>query len=240
MDGSKGVPQMTTGDGASDATSSAERVADELRKAIRHAELLPSEHVRQDYWAKRLGVSRVPVREALKVLVAERLVDHDQHRGYFVSKMLPSDMAQIYRMRILLEPEILRSLEAPDGDTISRLSELVDQATERLGQRRVAEAMELDRQFYFAIYDLSTLRFIVEEAKRLWGMADVYRQMSMIDNLASDPTASRFQRRHRAMVRALNLGNLDELEEVVIGERTELLDRLSERMTLSGPVLRPL
>jgi DNA-binding GntR family transcriptional regulator len=207
-------------------SSTSERVATDLRRAIRQGELLPGEHVRQEEWADRLGVSRVPVREALKILAAEQLVFYDTHRGYFVTKIAASEMVQIYRMRMLLEPDVLRSLTWPGQDELARLQTQVDRAAEAMARRDIQEAMEIDREFYFFIYDLSPLRYIVAEVKRLWIMSDGYRSASMLGDLRTDPSASAFHRRHHDMVRALRRHDHKSLVSIVLRERQELLERL--------------
>ena len=61
----------------------AQRVAAALQDAIRTGDLLPGEHIRQEVWADRLAVSRLPIREALNTLAADGTVEHDPNRGYF-------------------------------------------------------------------------------------------------------------------------------------------------------------
>lgn len=209
------------------AVNTAEQVAEALRLAIRQAEILPGEHVRQEYWAKRLGVSRVPIREALKILVGDQLVSHDPHRGYFVSKLAISDMAQIYRMRILLEPEVLRGIDWPDEPVLAEMSEQVDRMSDLLSRGQVTEAMELDRQFHFRLYDLSPLSYMVAEVKRLWAMAEGFRRTWMIVLLQADPAANGVRNRHKAMVRYLRTRDSDKLVSTVLEERLELLERLN-------------
>src|SRR5947207_6600193 len=95
-----------------------------LRSAILQGNLSPGEQIRQAEWADRLGISRIPVREALKSLAAEGLLSHDHNRGYFVTRFGPLEMAQIYLMRRLLEAELIRGLDLPRPDHIQRLREL--------------------------------------------------------------------------------------------------------------------
>src|SRR5689334_2615479 len=92
----------------------AQRVASALREAIRTGALLPGEHIRQEIWADRLEVSRLPIREALSTLAADGTVEHDPNRGYFVTKRPPNEIAQLYLLRQLIEPEVIRTIEWPD------------------------------------------------------------------------------------------------------------------------------
>jgi DNA-binding GntR family transcriptional regulator len=63
------------------------RVADHLRRAILSGEIGPGEWIRQEEVAERLGSSRLPVREALRILEAEGLTEHERHRGARVPRL---------------------------------------------------------------------------------------------------------------------------------------------------------
>lgn len=183
--------------------NSAERVAVAMRAMLLRGELLPGEHVRQEDWAKRLGVSRVPVREALKMLAAEQLLVHDPHRGYFVTRMQPSDMEQIYRMRQFLEPEILRSICWPNEEELARIRQADVGCIAAMRNGDLAEALTQEQHFYFSIYDLSSLSFMVGEVKRLWSIADPYRTAAFAGMMVNDPTLERLQAGHSLIIGAL-------------------------------------
>ena len=68
------------------------RVADEVRRMIVSGELLPGHPVRQEHMAGRLGVSRLPVREALRQLAADGLVSHVHNVGYTVTAAEPGGL----------------------------------------------------------------------------------------------------------------------------------------------------
>ncbi|MBV8716427.1 MAG: GntR family transcriptional regulator [Chloroflexi bacterium] len=95
-------------------------------------ELSPGEQIRQADWAERLGVSRVPIREALKALAPDGLLNYDHNRGYFVVRFGPHQMIQIYRMRRLLETEPLRTIEWPDAEQFARFERLGHEASARM------------------------------------------------------------------------------------------------------------
>lgn len=83
------------------------QVLDELRRMITSGELEGGRQVIQDSLAAKLGVSRVPLREALKVLEGEGHVVYRPHRGYFVTELSVADLEEAYRIRALLEAEAL-------------------------------------------------------------------------------------------------------------------------------------
>jgi len=78
-------------------------VADKLRSAILDGTFKPNERLNQADLAKKLNVSRIPTREALRTLEAEGLVKSFPHRGTVVSTMSPEEIEEVYEIRILLE-----------------------------------------------------------------------------------------------------------------------------------------
>src|SRR5690606_28045233 len=80
-------------------------VLDELRRAILNRQLKPGEPIRQDALAEHLGVSRVPLREALKVLQGEGQVLYLPRRGYQVVDLSIGDLVEVYHLRRILETE---------------------------------------------------------------------------------------------------------------------------------------
>ena len=78
-------------------------VADQLCAAIQTGNLKPGEWLRQERLAQELGVSQMPVREALKELIAEGLVEHLPYRGVRVVEFSPDDVGEVYAHRSFLE-----------------------------------------------------------------------------------------------------------------------------------------
>jgi len=83
-----------------------EAVLAELRRFITTGRLRPGQQIVQDALAVQLGVSRVPLREALKILEGEGQVTYVAHRGYFVTELSLSDLLEVYRIREILEAGI--------------------------------------------------------------------------------------------------------------------------------------
>ncbi len=80
------------------------RVAAYLREAILGGDLRPGDRIRQEEIAERLGASRLPVREALRMLEAEGLTEHEARKGARVPRLSPHEVDVVYRMRERLEP----------------------------------------------------------------------------------------------------------------------------------------
>ncbi len=152
-------------------------VASTLRNAIVQGELSPGEQIRQARWAERLGISRIPVREALKSLAAEGLLSHDHNRGYFVTRFGPHEMAQVYLMRRLLESELLRTLARPEPETLARLRDLAAAAARAKVGDDFEEWNELEHRFHSELYALSPLNLVRDEFERLWLLSNIYRHL---------------------------------------------------------------
>src|SRR5436305_15104633 len=83
-------------------------VAEKLRDQIIRGEIVEGAQLRQDVIGRQYHVSRIPVREALRQLHAEGLITIVPNRGAIVPELSPSDIEELFTIRALLEPEILK------------------------------------------------------------------------------------------------------------------------------------
>ena len=158
-------------------TAAVRRVADELRRLIASGELLPGQPVRQEHMAEQLGVSRLPVREALRLLSADGLVSHVHNVGYTVTRLGQAEFGQIYPMRRLLESEVVRDLPRATTAQLTAIAEVNDQVAEAAGKLDLAAMRARNQDFHFAIFRLSPRVLIVAEIERLWNLAAPYHAM---------------------------------------------------------------
>ncbi|WP_134740358.1 GntR family transcriptional regulator [Nocardioides sp. 503] len=150
------------------------RVAAYLRAAILGGELRPGDRIRQEDIAARLGASRLPVREALRMLEAEGLTEHEANKGARVPRLTQHEVEVIYRMRERLEPlALVESLGALAEVDHERLAEV---------QRRIEENddldrfLELDREFHLLTYSGCTIDPLNSMVTRLWNSTQHYRR----------------------------------------------------------------
>lgn len=146
-----GVPSIPTRD---------ELVAETLRQAILRGELAPGQKLDQTTVAQRLGVSRSPVREALKTLAAEGLVELQPHRTATVVELSLEEMEEIYDIREVLESMAAR-LAAPrmDDERLAKLRELLEKMDE---STTVREWSDLNSAFHSLIYEAAGRPRLVE------------------------------------------------------------------------------
>jgi DNA-binding GntR family transcriptional regulator len=152
-------------------------VLDQIRGLIVNRELQPGEQIRQEEMARILGVSRVPLREALRVLAAEGLLTHRPHQGYFVTKMSTENLEQIHTLLEFLETELLRTARWPADEEVAGLRR-INAEYARAAEAGDALAMSArNKDLHERIFDLSPLEVIRAEQRRFWTLSEPYRLM---------------------------------------------------------------
>jgi DNA-binding GntR family transcriptional regulator len=142
----------------------------QIRDWILNGTLRPGERLHQDQLAAALGVSRMPVREAIRQLSAEGLVQVFPHRGAFVSSLDPDEIRELYEVRAALEGlavyHAVARLTPADLDALRQLLARL-QAAEQAGADE--DTIELDRRFHdrlMAPAAMPYLRELIEQARR--------------------------------------------------------------------------
>jgi DNA-binding GntR family transcriptional regulator len=153
--------------------------AHELRKAIVAGELAPGAKIRQEATAAELGVSLIPLREALKTLTGEGVVTYLPQRGYFVTELPGSAIQEIYEVRALLEAECERNAVPRMGERDTQRMREQLRVQELAVEARDAVAMiEGNRGFHFAMFDRCENPWLVRFVTHLWDTVDPYRVLS--------------------------------------------------------------
>jgi DNA-binding GntR family transcriptional regulator len=185
-----------------------------VRALIHDGQLLPGQPIRQAAIAERLGMSRVPVREALQSLQAEGLVQPSATGGFVVTRLSSTELAQFYLMRRLLETELLRRVTAVPAGELERLADLNAQMGQLVDAPGPA-LRTLNREFHFRIFRLAGLEHVVAEVGRLWDQTTPYRTVYSTDRAAR----ARIVDEHQALVDALRRSEIDQLIEVMDAHR---------------------
>src|SRR6478752_7361428 len=107
-----------------------------LRERILRGDFPDGEPLRQDALADELGVSRIPVREALRQLEAEGLVSFSPHRGAVVSTLSLEEIEELFELRADIECELLRrAIPNTGAEHLTRANDLLDEFDAALADR---------------------------------------------------------------------------------------------------------
>lgn len=154
-----------------DATTS------QIRAWILNGRLKPGERLHQDQLAIALGVSRMPVREAIRQLTAEGLVQSFPHRGAFVSSLDPDKIRELYEVRAALEGlAILHAVPRMTPQVIVALHEILCRLIEAEAAGDDEATIEHDRALHdtlIASAGMPYLRELIEQARR---KSDAFRR----------------------------------------------------------------
>jgi DNA-binding GntR family transcriptional regulator len=157
--------------------SLAEKAYQAIRQLIVSLELAPGALIEEPELMERLGIGRTPVREALRRLAHERLVEVYPRRGMFVTGVDVRELARLSEVRLVLEPEAARlaAERATEADR-AEIDDLLDELA--AGGRDDRELMELDERIHAAVYRAAhndllevTLAQYYVLALRIWSMA---------------------------------------------------------------------
>jgi DNA-binding GntR family transcriptional regulator len=155
--------------------------ASELRRLILGLELAPGEHLVENRLAERLGVSRNPVREAIRTLAAEGFVEISPRRGAFVARLTPSDAENIFDVRLALEPLGAR-LAARNGLRLGTgtLRDSIDRARAAMDAGQLDLLADLNTEFHLLVMEMSGNQHLISIALPTVRRAQwIYRQNAL-------------------------------------------------------------
>ncbi len=186
-----------------------EIVADTLRERIMRGELQPGEGLPMRALAEKFGVSVIPVRDALRLLAGEGLVELQPHRGARVVRISELDLEQIFLARLPLE--LLAATKALEALTPIDLRALGRLETQLERTRDARRWLELNRQFHMQMYERSGYPRIVRIIEGLWDLVEPYLLLFMRNRGA----VVNAEREHREMIEAAEAGDAARLRALV-------------------------
>jgi DNA-binding GntR family transcriptional regulator len=189
------------------------RIAATLRDAILAGDYAPGERIRQDELAERHGASRLPVRDALRMLEAEGLVTLVANTGAWVSRISIEECQEMYQMRERLEPLLLRMnvplLTDDDVDGLELLASAMETSDD------VERFLRLDREFHLSALTAARTTVLGDTVRSLWNRTQHYRRA--VTRLYYSEGDRSVHHDHHLIVGALRRRDADEAERVLAG-----------------------
>lgn len=165
-----------------------------VREAILEGRLEPGMRIRQQELARQFGVSRIPVREALRRLESEGLITLVPHSGARVARMDTGECTELYRLRELIEPMALA--ESVPNLTDQRLRALRGQlnAIEHSSED-TPRWLALDRSFHLGSYAGARMPRVLAMIEQIWNQTQQYRRAYLGTDLANKAKAANAEHR---------------------------------------------
>ncbi|MEM7530458.1 MAG: GntR family transcriptional regulator [Pseudomonadota bacterium] len=204
------------------APASAEAVADTLRRAVLAHRVAPGTKLSEDEVGSALGVGRAIVREALRALAHEHLVEIQRNRGAFVARPDKREAVEIFEARSLLEPRTARSAAArAEYADVSDLRRHLAEENEAMGSGDSGRAVYLSGQFHVQIARIANQVTIARFVESL-----VLRSSLIVALYWQRPSAICECHAHEALVDAIAMGDGAGAEEIMHGHLVDLLSGL--------------
>ena len=176
-----------------------------LKELIVTCELAPGETLQQSTLAAQIGVSTTPLREAIRRLSGEGLIDLAAHKNTKVADVSADEARHLLEVRRALEP--LAAQLAATRRTREDM-ELIQRNLARLEPvYRDVDALQAHREFHQSIYFASKNPILVEELERLWAKADRYRVIALEKKDISPAREQQIRNEHQQIVDAIAEGD---------------------------------
>ena len=187
-----------------------QEVADRLRQQIYSRALEPGSWIDEMKLSQEFGISRTPLREALKVLAVEGLVTMKLRRGAYVTEVSRDDVAQVYHLLALLESDAAAQVaEHADDAQREQLRQLHDRLEKQVRQRDAFFAA--NEQFHMALLEIAGNRWAMQIVTDLRKVMKLNRHHSLFkQGRLSDSLAE-----HRALMDAIEARDADRARELM-------------------------
>lgn len=202
-----------------------ERVVSRLREAIVKGDFEPGERLVQEELAAAMGVSRMPIREALRQLEKEGLVTLEAHKGAIVTPVAPDDIEEIYVLRATLEAmaaeRSMRNITLEDRHNLRQLVEEMEQAVKK---NDVEEFVERNAEFHRLLRKGCNWRRMDMFLDMLWNGFPPHTPNILPGQM------ERSLQEHSEMIAAIEAGDADRLKDVVQTHILRTGDALKKHM----------
>ena len=196
-------------------TNLSEQAYNQIKDAICAGRIAPGDILSESRLAEDLGMSRTPVREALRSLASEGFLEIKNGVGAYVKSLSSKDMENLYEIRCLLEMQAIKTsiyrISNDEIDDLTRRFQAIYDACEQGDSPAQGEFSELDWELHSLLVDRCTNNYIKEIVAG--NNSNLRRYQSLSVNVLGDVHES--ARQHLEILRVLRSRDLDKLEEVL-------------------------
>lgn len=160
-----------------------EKVYEKLKSLIINGELKKGEKIIETEYAKKFEVSRTPIREALRMLELEGLVDSYEKGGVRVAEIDEEDIREIYKIRFNLENMVLEEIFTKKKIDLKNIKKNLRETRKKLfkSNYNVDEIIELFSEFNKEFYKLSELKYVIKLITNINEYIKRFRRLCLID-----------------------------------------------------------
>ena len=188
-----------------DHGSHVESAYEQIRGKILSLKYPPRMPLRLKALSDTHGGSMIPIREALRKLEAERLVEIVPNKGARVSDISAHDLEDSYSTRIIVEVAALRrAADAMTAKDIETIKELAAEMNSLFSNNEVERGLEAHQRFHFGLYEFSGSEWLMHVIRVLWNHTERYRRIATQKRTADD-----IAHEHGAIVDALERHDTD-------------------------------
>ena len=201
-----------------------QQIAEQLKDQILEGKIFSGDRLWAQDLADDLGVSVVPVKEALLLLQGEGLITITPRRSSVVKRFTITEMKDLYDLRRMFEIEALRQIVLADELT-NAFVDALEQCNEKIKRNRSkgAVALEFDRKFHDTLIGACGNRMLIDLYGRLNTQAHIIRYATW----KFGPRAEINYREHAAIIEALRAGNINSAERAITNHLTSMLKNRS-------------
>ena len=179
----------------------------ELRRRILSGSVAAGDALRQDALAREFGISRIPIREAFHQLAAEGLVTLHPHRGAVVTALSALDIAELFDLRAMLEPDLIRrAVPRLVESDFARAETILAEYTAAIARGDLEAYGELNREYHLSLYRASGRNQTLELVRMLLANTDRYTRVQLA---MSDGATTRAKREHAALLELCRAGDAE-------------------------------
>ena len=208
-----------------------------IREAIASGQFKPGQRLVEKALAQQLGISRAPVREALRQLESEGLVVGRPHRGVYVAELSSEDVWEIYTLRAAVEGLAVRLVARQvEPEVVEELGDLVRKMRVAAERGRREELSQLDMRFHEVLCRAASHRRLLEAWQSMYAQARMLVSMIALREMLP----ARLVRHHEEVTDAIRRGDPAEAERLLtshilaIGERVVATSKLDGQVDAAG------